>query len=172
MQHCSWRGLLLTEKELHKFHTFNFGVVAFLNTYSCGGPKFRISHHENQPLLNHLMYVHSINIVVVVITTLIIISAKTCESIGNQPAFADPAPCPQAFLSTFRIFTSQPKSLISRKISHMSNIFYIRRSLRCCGKVSAMHCNAQCVLCKVQCHCILSGPGIRYSDIFCVPGIR
>ena len=26
---------------------------------------------------------------------------------------------------------------------------------------------AQCVLCKVRCHCIFSGPGIRYSDIFC-----
>ena len=27
------------------------------------------------------------------------------------------------------------------------------------------------VLCAVRCHCIFSGPGIRYSDIFCVPGI-
>ena len=31
---------------------------------------------------------------------------------------------------------------------------------------------AQCVLCKVRCQCIFSGPGIRDSDIFCVPGIR
>ena len=31
---------------------------------------------------------------------------------------------------------------------------------------------AQCVLCKVRCHFIFSGPGIRYSDIFGVPGIR
>ena len=31
---------------------------------------------------------------------------------------------------------------------------------------------AQCVLCKVQCHCIFYGPGIRYSDIFGAPGIR
>ena len=31
---------------------------------------------------------------------------------------------------------------------------------------------AQCVLCQVRCHCIFSGPGIRYSDIFCVPCIR
>ena len=31
--------------------------------------------------------------------------------------------------------------------------------------------NAQCVLCKVQCHCIFYGPGIRYSDIFGAPGI-
>ena len=30
---------------------------------------------------------------------------------------------------------------------------------------------AQCVVCKVQCHCIFYGPGIRYSDIFCVPCI-
>ena len=29
----------------------------------------------------------------------------------------------------------------------------------------------QCVLCKVRCHCIFSGPSIGYSDIFCVPGI-
>ena len=32
--------------------------------------------------------------------------------------------------------------------------------------------SAQCALCKVQCHCIFSGPGIRYSDIFCATGIR
>ena len=32
--------------------------------------------------------------------------------------------------------------------------------------------SAQCVLCKVRCHCIFSGPVTRYSDIFCVPGIR
>ena len=32
--------------------------------------------------------------------------------------------------------------------------------------------NAQCVLSKVRCHCIFSGPGIRYSDIFCATGIR
>ena len=31
--------------------------------------------------------------------------------------------------------------------------------------------SAQCVLCAVRCHCIFSGPGIKYSDIFCVPGI-
>ena len=31
---------------------------------------------------------------------------------------------------------------------------------------------AQCVLCKVRCHCIFYGPGIRYSDIFGAPGIR
>ena len=31
---------------------------------------------------------------------------------------------------------------------------------------------AQCVVCKVRCHCILYGPGIRYSDIFGAPGIR
>ena len=31
--------------------------------------------------------------------------------------------------------------------------------------------SAQCVLCKVRCHCIFYGPGIRYSDIFCVPCI-
>ena len=34
------------------------------------------------------------------------------------------------------------------------------------------HHTAQCVLCKVRCHCIFSGPGIRYSDIFGAPGIR
>ena len=28
-----------------------------------------------------------------------------------------------------------------------------------------------CVFCKVQCHCIFYGPGIRYSDIFSVPCI-
>ena len=33
-------------------------------------------------------------------------------------------------------------------------------------------CTAQCVLCKVRCHCIFYGPGIRYSDIFGAPGIR
>ena len=32
--------------------------------------------------------------------------------------------------------------------------------------------NAQCVVCKVHCHCIFYGPGIRYSDIFGAPGIR
>ena len=32
--------------------------------------------------------------------------------------------------------------------------------------------SAQCVLCKGRCHCIFSGQGVRYSDIFCVPGIR
>ena len=31
---------------------------------------------------------------------------------------------------------------------------------------------AQCVVCKVRCHCIFYGPGIRYSDIFAAPGIR
>ena len=31
---------------------------------------------------------------------------------------------------------------------------------------------AQCVVCKVRCHCIFYGPGIRYSDIFGAPGIR
>ena len=31
---------------------------------------------------------------------------------------------------------------------------------------------AQCVLCKVRCHCIFYGPGIRYSGIFCATGIR
>ena len=35
-----------------------------------------------------------------------------------------------------------------------------------------VHSSAQCVLCQVRCHCIFSGPGIRYSDIFCVPCIR
>ena len=33
------------------------------------------------------------------------------------------------------------------------------------------HYSAQCVLCKVRCHCIFYGPGIRYSGIFCVPCI-
>jgi len=33
-------------------------------------------------------------------------------------------------------------------------------------------CTAQCVVCKVRCHCIFYGPGIRYSDIFGAPGIR
>ena len=32
--------------------------------------------------------------------------------------------------------------------------------------------SAQCVVCKVRCHCIFYGPGIRYSDIFGAPGIR
>ena len=32
--------------------------------------------------------------------------------------------------------------------------------------------HSKCVLCKVRCHCIFSGPGIRYSDIFCATGIR
>ena len=32
--------------------------------------------------------------------------------------------------------------------------------------------NAQCAVCKVRCHCIFYGPGIRYSDIFGAPGIR
>ena len=31
--------------------------------------------------------------------------------------------------------------------------------------------SAQCAVCKVQCHCIFYGPGIRYSDIFGAPGI-
>ena len=31
---------------------------------------------------------------------------------------------------------------------------------------------AQCVVCKIRCHCIFNGPGIRYSDIFGAPGIR
>ena len=31
---------------------------------------------------------------------------------------------------------------------------------------------AQCAFCKVRCHCIFYGPGIRYSDIFGAPGIR
>ena len=31
--------------------------------------------------------------------------------------------------------------------------------------------HSQCVLCQVRCHCIFYGPGIRYSDIFCVPCI-
>ena len=35
----------------------------------------------------------------------------------------------------------------------------------------SLSCTAQCVLCQVRCHCIFSGPGIRYSDIFCVPCI-
>ena len=30
---------------------------------------------------------------------------------------------------------------------------------------------AQCAFCKVRCHCIFYGPGIRYSGIFCVPCI-
>ena len=84
----------------------------YLCIHSCGGPNFRISRHENQPAFAQPPGAHSINIIVVVVVTiLIIISAKTWESIGNQPAFAHPASCPQAFLSTFRIFTSQPKSL-------------------------------------------------------------
>ena len=32
-------------------------------------------------------------------------------------------------------------------------------------------CTAQCAFCKVRCHCIFYGPGIRYSGIFCVPCI-
>ena len=35
-----------------------------------------------------------------------------------------------------------------------------------------VHSSAQCVLCQVRCHCIFSGPSIRYSDMFCVPCIR
>ena len=31
--------------------------------------------------------------------------------------------------------------------------------------------SAQCAFCKVRCHCIFYGPGIRYSGIFCVPCI-
>ena len=31
---------------------------------------------------------------------------------------------------------------------------------------------AQCAVCKVRCHYIFYGPGIRYSDIFGAPGIR
>ena len=38
-------------------------------------------------------------------------------------------------------------------------------------KTSA-HSTAQCVVCKVQYHCIFYGPGIRYGDIFGAPGIR
>ena len=34
------------------------------------------------------------------------------------------------------------------------------------------HYTAQCAVCKVRCHCIFYGPGIRYSGIFGVPGIR
>merc|ERR1712155_229196 len=33
-------------------------------------------------------------------------------------------------------------------------------------------CSALCAVCKVRCHCIFYGPGIRYSDIFGAPGIR
>ena len=29
----------------------------------------------------------------------------------------------------------------------------------------------QCAVCKVRCHCIFYGPGIRYSDLFGAPGI-
>ena len=32
--------------------------------------------------------------------------------------------------------------------------------------------SALCAVCKVRCHCIFYGPGIRYSDIFGAPGIR
>ena len=41
--------------------------------------------------------------------------------------------------------------------------------------VTCDHCvkfTAQCAFCKVRCHCIFYGPGIRYSGIFGVPGIR
>ena len=37
---------------------------------------------------------------------------------------------------------------------------------------NCLYCNAQCAVCKVRCHCIFYGPGIRYSDIFGAPGIR
>ena len=39
------------------------------------------------------------------------------------------------------------------------------------GGHSPLPSTALCVLRKVRCHCIFSGPGIRYSDIFCVPCI-
>ena len=38
--------------------------------------------------------------------------------------------------------------------------------------ISVSMTSAQCVVCKVRCHCIFYGPGIRYSDIFGAPGIR
>ena len=37
--------------------------------------------------------------------------------------------------------------------------------------VNAIFPTAQCAFCKVRCHCIFYGPGIRYSGIFCVPCI-
>ena len=36
------------------------------------------------------------------------------------------------------------------------------------GGHSPLPSTALCVLRKVRCHCIFSGPGIRYSDIFFV----
>ena len=54
-----------------------------------------------------------------------------------------------------------PPDLLGRRGRQVSSSFVVY------GSVAI----AQCVLCKVRCHCIFSGPGIRYSDIFCVPCI-
>ena len=35
-----------------------------------------------------------------------------------------------------------------------------------------IYTTAQCVVCKVRCHCIFYGPGNRYGAIFGAPGIR
>ena len=73
--------------------------------------------------------------------------------------------------------TFQIKSTIVRKLWRMKMCLFTSVNLRqnqlemfrrVWGKTLS---NAQCVLCKVRCHCIFSGPGIRYSGIFCVPGI-
>ena len=37
--------------------------------------------------------------------------------------------------------------------------------------LTSINISAQCAFCKVRCHCIFYGPGIRYSGIFCVPCI-
>ena len=42
----------------------------------------------------------------------------------------------------------------------------------CSAQAPPHSTTAQCAVCKVRCHCIFYGPGIRYSDIFGAPGIR
>ena len=41
-----------------------------------------------------------------------------------------------------------------------------------CAQLVLERHSAHCVVCKVRCHCIFYGPGIKYSDIFGAPGIR
>ena len=45
----------------------------------------------------------------------------------------------------------------------------LSRLIPTCGLVCT---TALCAVCKVRCHCIFYGPGIRYSGIFGAPGIR
>ena len=53
------------------------------------------------------------------------------------------------------------------------NIVQPARKAESARAVTGRQCphSAQCAVCKVRCHCIFYGPGIRYSDIIGAPGI-